>query len=92
MTYIGVGELKQSKRVWKMLAQEKELVVTRDGRPGALLVEVAAENVEESLKAIRRAMFSVAVSAGRRRAGAARANVAAEVAREISASRRARAK
>ena len=68
MTYVAVKDLKQGGRLWKTLSAERELVVTRDGRPCAILVGVSPDNVEDSLAAIRRSLFSAAVARVRRRA------------------------
>ena len=89
MNYIGVGELKQSKRIWRSLAKDKELVVTRDGRPAALMVALTPERAEETLRAVRRALFSSVVTTARQRAQARPASPE-EIAREIAAVRRAR--
>ena len=62
MNYIGVSDLKRSREMWEMLAREKELVLTRDGKPGALIVEITPEGLESAVAAIRRALFSEAVS------------------------------
>ena len=40
----------------------------RNGKPSALMISVSPETLEESLREIRRALFSVAVSRMRRRA------------------------
>lgn len=68
MTYIGVSDLKRSRQMWEMLSREKELVLTRDGKPGALIVEITPEGLENAVAAVRRALFSEAVSSVRRRA------------------------
>ncbi len=68
MTYVAVQDLKRSKAIWENLAQEHELVVTRDGKPCAILIGVTPENVEDSLAGIRRSLFSSAVSRARRMA------------------------
>ncbi len=70
MTYIAVKDLKQGGRLWKTLSAERELVVTRDGRPCAILVGVSPDDVEDSLAAIRRSLLSAAVTRARRRAAA----------------------
>jgi antitoxin (DNA-binding transcriptional repressor) of toxin-antitoxin stability system len=70
MTYIAVKDLKQGGRLWEKLSAERELVITRDGRPCAILVSVETDEVEDSLAAIRRALFSAAVTRARRRAEA----------------------
>jgi len=68
MSYIAVNELKKSKDVWEKLSRERDLIVTRDGKPCALLIDVSPETVEEDLAEVRRALFSAAVSRVRRRA------------------------
>ncbi len=86
MGYIGVSDLKHSKRLFSRLAAEQQLVLTRDGRPSALIVAVPAEGVEHAMKAVRRALFSSAVANARARATRAPAS-AATLAREIAAAR-----
>jgi hypothetical protein len=68
MNYIGVSDLKKSREMWEMLAREKELILTRDGKPGALIVEITPEGLETAVAAVRRALFSGAVSSIRQRA------------------------
>ncbi len=69
MDYIGVSDLKHSKDLWRRLAEAKEVVLTRDGKPGALIIEVTPDSLEQVLTAYRRALFSEAVSSARCRAG-----------------------
>ena len=68
MSYIAVKDLKKTKLLWEMLQNEREIVVTRDGKPAAVIVGVSPETVDEALSQIRRALFSAAVSRARRRA------------------------
>ena len=64
MRFVSVRELRgRSAAVWKALAEEKELVVTSNGKPVALLTATSEESLEESLNAARRARAQVAVSA-----------------------------
>ena len=69
MNYIGVSELKKSKAMWEMLDREKELVLTKEGKPGALILPVTPEGLESTLKAVRRALFSETISSIRARGG-----------------------
>ena len=63
MKFLTVRELRgSSARVWKTLAAERELVVTNNGRPVAILSAVGESDVEESLNAIRRAKAVSAVT------------------------------
>ena len=68
MTYLAVKDLKKTKELWQTLAAENELIITRDGKPTAIMISVSPEAVEESLSEIRRALFSVAVSHARSKA------------------------
>jgi len=52
--------------VWKDLKIEKELVVTNNGKPIALLTPVAEGNLEETLHSIRKARASEAITSMRK--------------------------
>jgi antitoxin (DNA-binding transcriptional repressor) of toxin-antitoxin stability system len=63
MKFISVRELRASSaRVWAELAGERELVVTNNGRPVAILAAVDGSNLEESLAAFRQARAVEAVA------------------------------
>ena len=64
MDQLAVKDLKKTRELWEKLAREKELVITRDGKPSALLICVSPETVEQSRRKIRRALFPAAVSRG----------------------------
>ena len=52
MQFVSVRELRgRSAAVWKALADEKELVVTSNGKPIALLTATSEESLEDSLNA-----------------------------------------
>lgn len=64
MRFVSVRELRgQSAAVWKRLADEKDLIVTSNGKPIALLSATSDENLEESLSALRRARAQAAATA-----------------------------
>lgn len=64
MRFISVRELRgQSAAVWRTLADEKDLVVTSNGKPIAVLSETSEEQLEESLRVVRRARAQAAVAA-----------------------------
>ena len=64
MQFISVRELRnRSAAIWKTLSEEKDLVVTSNGKPIALLSATSDETIEESLGAIRRARAQNAVAA-----------------------------
>jgi len=68
MKFISVRDLRgKSAEVWKELPVEREVVVTSNGRPIAILSAVSESNLEESLSAIRQARAAEAVMSLQRR-------------------------
>jgi prevent-host-death family protein len=62
MRFLTVRELRAKLGdVWKTLADEHEIVLTNNGRPVAILTDVAENSLEDSLAAIRRARATVAL-------------------------------
>ena len=68
MGYIAIADLKKTKVLSQKLENDNELIVTRDGKPMAILISVNPDDVESSLSEIRRARFSAAVTRIRERA------------------------
>ena len=64
MRFVSVRELRnQLASVWKVLSEEKDLVITSNGKPIALLSAMVEEDLEESLGAVRRARAQAAATA-----------------------------
>ena len=64
MRFVSVRELRErSASVWKALVEEKDMVITSNGKPIALLSATSGESLEESLSALRRARAQGAVTA-----------------------------
>ncbi len=68
MSYIAIKDLKKTRSLREKLEKERELILTKDGQPFALIVGISPDAVEESLDEVRRAMFSTAVMRARQRA------------------------
>ncbi len=95
MKFISVRDLRSKmSSLWKLLPEEKELVVTRNGRPIAVLTAVDEDRFEESLAAIRRAKAIEAVAQLQRNSTAqGKSEIKrTEIDAEIKRVRRARAK
>ena len=60
MRFVSIRELRRSAAVRKALADEKDLVVTSDGKPIALLSPISEDSREGSLSTMRRAFAQVA--------------------------------
>ena len=93
MKLIAIKDLKQPRQLKQRLLAEKELLLTSDGQPVAILVSVdGSEDPETVLRAIRDSRSRLALSRIREAAsasGAVRLPLAA-INREISATRKAR--
>lgn len=68
MSYLSVQDLKRTGDVWKRLGIEREIIITRSGKPCAIMIDVSPEECEDTLAAIRRARFSSVVSRAREKA------------------------
>jgi antitoxin (DNA-binding transcriptional repressor) of toxin-antitoxin stability system len=56
MRFVSVRDLRiKGRQVWEDLAKEKELVVTSNGKPIALITGVSEANLEEAIADLRRA-------------------------------------
>ena len=62
MKYISIRDLRnRASEVWNDLAKEKDLVLTSNGRPMAILSSIEPDNVDEALAALRGARAVLAV-------------------------------
>ena len=89
MTSIAVKDLKRPRELRAILEREREVVVTKDGRPFAIMIGVDPEGADDTLGEVRRALFSTAVRRARRRATQVPIS-AAEIQVEVEAQRRRR--
>lgn len=91
MDYVTVRELREkSGEIWQRIEAGEEFVVTRNGKPFALLVHTEPQAVEDTLRALRAAAFGRAVRAIQAQAQATGACdlTEAEIQAEIDAVRR----
>ena len=95
MKFLSVRDLRgKSAQVWRELAREREMVVTSNGRPIALLTAVDENNVERSLAAWRQVRATQAITSIQQesmRKGTDKTTMA-EIDQEIAKTRRARRK
>ncbi|MCX5886574.1 MAG: type II toxin-antitoxin system Phd/YefM family antitoxin [Proteobacteria bacterium] len=68
MKFVSVRDLRgKSAQLWKELPQEREMVITNNGRPIAILAAISESNLEKSLAAFRQARAVEAVASLQRR-------------------------
>ena len=93
MRFVSVRDLRgRSAEVWRDLPGEREMVITSNGRPIAILVAVDETDLEESLEAVRRARAVEAVASLQRRSAQSGTNEISmdEIDEEIKTVRRKR--
>ena len=95
MKFISVRDLRsKSAQVWKQLPQEREMIITSNGRPIAIIAAIGDSDLEESLSAFRQ-MRAVEAVASLQRRSVERGNdkiTMDEIDAEIKAVRRKRAR
>jgi len=63
MKFLSIKDLRtKSAQIWQRLPLEKEMVITNNGKPVAILSALDEDNFEESLAAIRQARVSDAIT------------------------------
>jgi len=68
MKFVSIRDLRgKSAEIWKKLPGEREMIITSNGRPIAILAAVSESNFEESLSAFRQARAVEAVASLQRR-------------------------
>jgi antitoxin (DNA-binding transcriptional repressor) of toxin-antitoxin stability system len=68
MKFLSVRDLRgKSAEIWKELPNEREMIITSNGRPIAILAAINESNLEESLSAFRQARAVEAVATLQRR-------------------------
>lgn len=68
MKFLSVRDLRgKSAEIWKELPNEREMIITSNGRPIAILAAINESNLEESLLAFRQARAVEAVATLQRR-------------------------
>lgn len=95
MKFVAVRDLRlKPGQVWQRLDREREMIITSNGKPIALLTRVNEEDFEKTIAAVRRARALMAVEEMQRGSVAAGTDRMsdAEIETEIKAARRSRAR
>ncbi len=62
MKFITVRDLRTTPaKIWKELPEERELILTNNGKPIALITPISENDLEETISAVRRARAMQAV-------------------------------
>lgn len=72
MNFYSVRDLRtDSKRMWADLSSGDEVVITNNGKPSALVIDIPEGSFDETVQAVRQAKAMIALNSARRRAAKA---------------------
>jgi len=77
------------KNVWDSLSDDGQVVITNNGKPTALMLDISNGNLEETMQAIKQAQVMIVVNNMRKKAAAAGYMTNDEIDAEINAAREA---
>jgi hypothetical protein len=80
------------KSIWSSLSNKGEVVITNNGKPTALMLDISDDNFEETLKAVRQAKAMIAFNSMRAKAAKQGFMTEKEIEAEIAAYRREKSK
>jgi hypothetical protein len=88
MNFYSVKDLRlSSKDIWETLDKTGEAIITNNGKPAAIMVDISGEDIEVYLKAVRQAKAMLAFNAMRSKAADAGFLSEDEIQEEIDAYR-----
>ena len=89
MNFYTVRDLRNTpKNIWDNLSSDGEVVITNNGKPTALMIDIAEGSFEETVKAVRQAKAMLAFNSMRMKAAENGYMTDDEIETEISAARR----
>lgn len=90
MNFYTVRDLRTTpKTIWDNLSNDGEVIITNNGKPTAMMIDIANGNFEETVKAVRQAKASIAFNFMRSRAAESGFMTDEEIEAEIAAARKA---
>ena len=88
MNFYSVRDLRtESKSVWENLASGSEVVITNNGKPSALMIDIPEGCFDDTVRAVRQARAMIAFNNMRRKAAARGFMSEEEIEAEIAAAR-----
>lgn len=88
MNFYSVRDLRTTpKSIWNNLSTDGEVIITNNGKPTAILLDISDGSFEETLKAVRQARAMIAFNAMRLKAASNGFMSDKEIEDEIAAAR-----
>ena len=88
MNFYSIRDLRtESKTIWKNLSSGSEIVITNNGKPSALMIDIPEGSFDDVVQAVRQAKAMIAFNNMRKKAAAAGFMTDEEIEAEIQAVR-----
>ena len=88
MNFYTVRDLRvMPKSIWENLSDGNEVIITNNGKPTALMLDISDDNFEETLRAVKQAQAMMTINTMRKRAAEAGFMTDDEINAEINAAR-----
>ncbi len=88
MNFYSIRDLRtESKNVWENLSAGGEVVITNNGKPSALMIDIPEGSFDEIVQAVRQAKAMIAFNSMRRKAAMSGYMTDEEINAEINAAR-----
>ncbi|MCD8211775.1 MAG: type II toxin-antitoxin system Phd/YefM family antitoxin [Oscillospiraceae bacterium] len=67
MKFYSTSDLRTgSKSLWQDLSSEEEIVITSNGKPAALMIDISENNFDDTVQAVRQARSMIAFNSMRK--------------------------
>lgn len=88
MKFYSIRDLRtKSKNVWENLSSGGEIIITNNGKPSALMVNIPEDNFDETVQAVRQAKAMIAFNSMRQTSSTSGSMSEEEITAEINAVR-----
>lgn len=88
MNFYSVRDLRTTpKSIWDNLSEDGEVIITNNGKPTAILLDISNGSFEETIKAVRQAKAMIAFNVMKSKAAAKGYMSNEEIENEIAAAR-----
>lgn len=88
MKFYSIRDLRtESKNVWENLSSGGEIIITNNGKPSALMINIPEDNFDETVQAVRQAKAMIAFNSMRQTASTSGSMSEEEITAEINAVR-----
>ncbi len=88
MDFYSVRDLRtDSKSMWKSLSEGEEIIITNNGKPAALMIDISQDNFDDVIQSVRQSKAMIAFNSMRKKAASVGFMTEEEIEAEIQSAR-----